>query len=260
MDAFIERLIADERGRFSADDYRGLPGAAPFTLVEGREPVIVSAPHAVTHLRGGRVKASEDFTGPIALALARATGAHAIVATRYDGVDPNFDPYEESAYKQALVGCVGRQGVRLVIDVHGMMSASPALIALGTGEGANVEAWPEIAEAAAGIMEERLSSFAEKLGKAIAVDGRYAARGPNTVCSTVARQCGVAALQVELSTWLRFPGGPRGHKPAGERSPFPADALASELSARANPDPAAVEAAVGAIADIIRLAASGARE
>ena len=251
MASLVERLIESERTRFSANEYRGLAAAPAFTLVEGDIPVLVSAPHAVTHMREGRIKASEDFTGPIALEIACMTGAHAVVATRFDEADPNFDPFEKSAYKQALVDCVLCHGVKLVLDIHGMMAASPAIIAVGTGDGANVSSWPEAAKLAESIIEERLGPFARKHGKEIAVDERFASRGANTVSSTVARECGVAALQVELSTILRFPGGPAGHKPAGEKSPFSGSALERELSARTNPDPAAVEAAIDALANII---------
>ena len=248
----IERLVESERTRFSVDEYRGLPDAPPFTFVEGETAALVSAPHAVTHMREGRIKASEDFTGPIALEVARVTGAHAIIATRFDGSDPNFDPIETSAYKQALVEFVRRHGIGLVLDIHGMMTASPAIIALGTGDGANVVAHPEIADCASSIIRSRLANVAEKYGKQIAIDGRYAARDANTICATVARTCGIAALQIELSTLLRFPGGIYGRTPPGERNPFPHTALGAELSARKNPDPAAVTATVSALAEIIR--------
>ena len=253
METLIERLVESERTRFSANEYRGLPDAPPFSFVEGSIAALVSAPHAVTHMRDGRIKASEDFTGPLTLELARLTGAHAIVATRFDSCDPNFDPLETSAYKQALVSYVQSHDIRLVLDIHGMITASPAIIALGTGDGANVTARPEVAGLAAGIIESKLAPVAEKSGKEIAIDGYYAARDANTVSATVARSCGIAALQVELSTLLRYPGGIVGHKPSGERNPFPAAAIAPELSARANPDPGAVALTVAALADIVKL-------
>ena len=254
MDMFFDRLIQCEKTRFTANEYRGRADAPPFTIVEGSIPVLVSAPHAVTHFREGRVKASEDFTGPIALELARATGAHAIVATRFDGADPNADPFEASAYKQALAEQVGRFGIELVLDIHGMVTASPAIIAVGTGDGANISRWPELGGLVMEIVESRLAPFAERYGKQIVFDGRYAARDENTVAATTARLCGVAALQVELSTLLRYPGGIMGRTPRGEPSPFSRSALSAELSARLNPDRAAVDAAFEALEAIVRLA------
>ena len=256
MKPSIKRLVECERVRFSINEYRGLSDAPPFTIAKGTVPALVSAPHAVTHTRNGRIKASEDFTGPIVLEVAKATGAHAIVATRFDESDANHDPLELSAYKQSAVDCVRQHDIKLVIDVHGMVTASPAIIALGTGDGANVAAWPEVATLAAGIIEDHVAPFARKHDKPIVCDGRYAAREENTLAATIARHCGVAALQIELSTLLRFPGGIKGHTPPGECNPFPKPALAPELSARANPDPAAVEAAIATLADIVRLACS----
>ena len=92
-----------ELGRFSVNSYRGLPDALPFSVIEGELPAIISAPHAVSQLREGRVKPSDDFTGAMALTVAELSGASAIVASRYDDCDPNWDPFKTCAYKQALV-------------------------------------------------------------------------------------------------------------------------------------------------------------
>lgn len=253
MESLVERLVESERTRFSVNEYRGLPDAPPFAFEKGSIPALVSAPHAVTHMRKGRIKASEDFTGPLAFELARITGAHALVATRFAESDPNFDPLDTCPYKQALVDYVKQHEIELVIDIHGMAAASPAIIALGTGDGANVVAQPEIATLATDIIENRLAHVAEKYGKEIAVDGYYAAREPNTVSATIARACGIATLQIELSTLLRFPGGIIGHTPPGERNPFPKPALGPELSARANPDLAAVATTITTLAEIVQL-------
>lgn len=113
-----------ESTRFSCNSYRGLPDAPAFEIVAGDLPVVVSAPHAVTHEREGRVKPSDDYTGAMALVLAHWTGCHAIVASRFDGCDPNWDPIEGSAYKQALVAHVLKAGVRFCLDAwHGVRIA-----------------------------------------------------------------------------------------------------------------------------------------
>jgi len=75
-------MLEAELQRFSVNDYRGLPDASAFSVVEGTLPVVVSAPHAVSQLREGRVKSSEDFTGALALAVAELSGARC--QPRYD--------------------------------------------------------------------------------------------------------------------------------------------------------------------------------
>ena len=70
MQDVVAYMMETELGRFSVNDYRGLPDAPPYVVVEGELPVAVSAPHAVSQLREGRVKPSDDFTGALALAVA----------------------------------------------------------------------------------------------------------------------------------------------------------------------------------------------
>lgn len=244
---WLERVEAEN---FSCNSYHGLPEAPAFTITPGELPVIVSAPHAVSHLRDGHVKPSDDFTGAIALALARESGCHAIVARRFDDCDPNWDPLERSAYKQALVAHVRECDIRACIDVHGMVSAWPALVAIGTADGATVVARPELRDLVAGIMRDRLGAYIKRYDKQIVVDGELAARNPNTVSQTVARECGIPCVQIELSTLLRVPrtvgGIPRGEKLPAKRY------LSYERSARSHPDPEAVLATIDALVEVVR--------
>ncbi len=95
-----------------------------------------------------------------------------------------------------------------------------------------------------GIVEALLTPFAKKYGKHIVLDGRYAARAENTVAATVARSCGVAALQIELSTLLRYLGGIMGRTPRSEVNPFPGIRLVDKL-------PAPQDAARGQVAHVL---------
>ena len=247
-----ETISKLERDLFSVNDYRGRADAPAFETVEGTLPALVSAPHAVTHLRDGRIKPSEDGTGAIALVLAQLAGCHAFVATRYDDCDPNWDPYERSAYKQALVAYVQERGISLVVDVHGMVAASSAAIAIGTADGRTVKAWPEIEARACELFEKHVGPYAQAQGKPIVLNGRYAARGENSIASTVARECGIAVLQVELSTPYRVPFGRPARIPKDEPPAFAPKALSVELRTRRyelNPD--AVEATLRALAELL---------
>ncbi len=250
MDPRIEKLVDCELGRFSVNDYRGLPEAGEFEIVEGSVPVLVSAPHAVTHIRNGKVKPSEDYTGAIALAVAQASGCHALVATRTGEGDPNCDALQESAYKQALCACVAEQGITCVLDVHGMVAASPALVAVGSADGLTVEARPGLDEWVVDSLRSRLQPWCERYGKPVVLNGQYGARGGNTVARTVARECGVPALQIEVATQLRVPARRGGHVPKGERIPFTDQQLPVELATRANADPAAVLALIDALSEV----------
>lgn len=253
----IEKLVECEFERFTPNFYRGRSEAPEFEFLEGPADVLVSAPHAVTHVRRGEVKPSEDFTGTIALTAARFAGCHAVVATRTGPGDPNWDPLEGSAYKQALCAHVREKGIRFVLDLHGMVAASEALIALGSADGETVGAVPGLDERVADLLRQRLAPWTERYGKPIVLNGRLGARGENTIARTVARECGIPALQVEVATQLRVPvrfNGrvPKGERPPkGERIPFSGTQLPIEIAARQAADPAAVSALVDALVEVL---------
>lgn len=257
MNALIAHMLEAELQRFSVNDYRGLADAPAFSVVKGVLPVVVSAPHAVSQLREGRVKPSDDFTGALALAVAELSGASSIVASRYDACDPNWDPYERCAYKQVLAGMVRELGAVAVIDLHGVPAAAPDAIEIGSADGFTVQAVPGADEFACRLLRDGLGKHLEKRGKTVSLNARHAARSPNTVAHAIARECGIAALQVELSTPFRVPCHVEGHVPPGEEIPFTSSQLPVELEARRNPDPACVEATACALADLSRILAEG---
>lgn len=252
MGDLVEWMTDLEYEQFSAGEYRGLPDAPAFRIVEGDLPVVISAPHAVSQLREGKVKPSDDFTGPLALAAAEIAGCHAIVATRFDGGDPNWDPLNRCPYKQALVDHVKRRGIVAVLDVHGVPAASPFAIEIGSADGVSVLARPGVDEHVCSLLRDDLAPYLEKHQREIILNGAHAARGRNTVTSTVSRECGVVALQLEVSTPFRVPCGRKGHTPAGEAVPFTDAQLPYEIAVRRKPDPACVEATAHAIARIAR--------
>ena len=252
MDNIIEQMIDLEYGQFSVSEYRGLPDAPAFRIVEGALPVIISAPHAVSQLREGKVKPSDDYTGPLALAAAEIAGCHAIVATRYAEGDPNWDPLDCCPYKQALIDYVAKHQIAAVLDVHGVPAASPFAIEIGSADGLSVKVRPGIDERVCSLFRDDLAPYLEKHQREIILNGAHAARGYNTVTNTVSRECGIVALQIEVSTPFRVPCGRRGHTPAGEAIPFSKDQLPLEIATRRKPDPTCVEATARAIAHVAR--------
>lgn len=245
-----KRITDLEAERFSVNDYRGLADASPFELRAGNLPVAISAPHAVSQMRAGAVKPSDDFTGPIALVVSELADCHAIVATRFDENDPNWDPMEQCRYKQALASMVRELGLVAVIDVHGVPSASPYAIEIGSADGLSVSVMPGADKLAKRLFNEELAPFLAKYGKTVALNESHAARGANTVTNAISRNCGIAALQLELATPFRVPRNIGGHTPKGEVPPFSETQLPLEISSRRNPDPACVETTVRAIAHL----------
>ena len=247
----IDDLVTCEFERFSANDYRGLPAAPEFEIRSGEVPALVSAPHAVTHVRDGKIKPSEDFTGAIAMAVAKRANCHSMVATRTGAGDPNWDALEASPYKQALCEYVKANGIGLVLDVHGMVAASQALVAVGSADGETVAQAPGLDERAADMLRDRLGEWTTRFDKPIVLNGYYAARGQSTIARTVARECGIPALQIEVATQLRVPTRRGKGAPKGEPIPFSGKQLPVEIAARRTADPAAVEGLIDALCAIV---------
>ncbi len=172
--------------------------AESFEMYEGSGSVLLSAPHAVTQLRGGTPKCAERYAGALAYLLGAELGVHRILKTRDVGDDANYDP--QSPYRDALCDMLRRTGAKYVLDLHQLRRDRPMSLCIGTGHGRNISRDP----LAADIVRE---SFAAHGLEPITVDTPFAAAKPATVCATAA-SAGACALQLELNTRLLQPDSP----------------------------------------------------
>ena len=119
-------------------------------VVEGTVPVLISVPHAVPHMRDGRMKSDEVNTDMIAMAVQDNTGCHLFVNAGVEG-DPNYD--DPNVYKGRLLEYVQTHGVAMVIDLHGASQEREFDFELGTGKSDNVAEFPECAKLFASLPE-----------------------------------------------------------------------------------------------------------
>lgn len=168
-----------------------------FELLDGKGSVMLSAPHAMLQTRNGSIKCAERFTGMLCRLIHERIGCPVIYKTRHLRDDANFDPVSD--YRAALCRYVKAHNVQLVIDLHQMKPERSTDVCIGTGRGRNLLGHKELTHA--------FTECFRVLGiKHIAVDDPFDARGVNTVCATVATQCNVPAVQLELSTRLLMSG------------------------------------------------------
>ena len=146
--------------------------------------VVVTAPHAVEHLRGGEVKRADMWTGGLALLLAQRSGAGAVVELSRDG-DPSWQAHHP--FKDAVAAL----DPDVVLDLHAMRSKDH-VVELGTGEAAGAHPTP-----LALLVRDAL----EDAGVATLTDHRFPARGHATLTQW-ARHRGVDAVQLEVSVQL----------------------------------------------------------
>lgn len=180
------KLWLESEQVFSASQYAGLE--EPRIVQESRTGILISAPHAVTHIRDGKKKRADRGTGGLAIALGMLTKAGYVVETSGTG-DPAWDtshPFKETVQKLAPL---------LIIDVHGMKKNPYVDIDLGRGR-------------LFGDVEDQLVRSFQLLGEErnirVGIDAVFDASRQSTVTSWAQAQ-GIKAFQVEIGADLRPP-------------------------------------------------------
>ena len=113
MDAILQDIRDKE---FSLIDYNK-EGEDYFEIIEGRIPVLLSAPHGAKHYRNGSFKEEDEYTASLAIKLGEITGAYVIFVKNRTREDPNYDI--RARYKDEMKKLVDEKGVRFVADLHG---------------------------------------------------------------------------------------------------------------------------------------------
>lgn len=178
-----------------------------FDIVRGKVPVLVSAPHACRHNRGGVEKMQEEYTGALAIYLARVCDCYAIVTRYKTREDPNWDTYSD--YKNAIGRLQSEIGFRFIVDLHGMTNRYHMGVALGTIKENSCSAdtvLPHFIDAGFQLTKEHeLTPDAKTAWRRVVVDHPKFTGG--VVNHTVTRygsvELGVPSVQIELSSQVR---------------------------------------------------------
>lgn len=191
-----EEAVSVERVHFFKTDKRVNPRQEePFWIALGELPVLLSAPHAVRHLRQKKIKMSDQFTGSIVYLLHQMTGCHAITTTKLYGGDPNSD--NPCIYKEKIVEICDRKKVKFVLDIHGAARERNFDVDFGTNGGETLLSEERMVE----MLEHNFQDF----GLNRISHDYFAARAPNTIANFVARELKIPAVQVEINNQYRVP-------------------------------------------------------
>lgn len=121
MEELIRKIETLEKKIFDAN----------FTIIKGKIPVLLSAPHTMKQVReDGSIKSSEPYTKALALFLQERLDCSCIIKNNDTGIDSNSDLYEE--YKTELVRFIKNNNIRLVLDLHGASKNREFAVELGT--------------------------------------------------------------------------------------------------------------------------------
>lgn len=165
------------------------------TVLRGKRPVILSAPHAFPVFRK-KGKYADQGTGELGVLLHRLTDATVIYTSGDPPCDPNND--DENAYKKALSTLINEIKPRLVIDLHRAHQSRPFDIDYGTLHGLSCQR-STLNKITACLREEGLNNFSSNVFSA----------SKNLTVTKWAYRHRIEAFQLEInSTWLDFNGDP----------------------------------------------------
>ena len=164
-----------------------------FVLLPGRGKVLLSAPHAVLQTRNERVKYAERFTGMLCLLLNEHFGFPVIYKSRHLQDDANHDAVSD--YRNALCEHIKQTDIQCLLDLHQLAPEREMDLCICTGKGQNLRGHQPIVS----IVEQ---GFRKHGLPSITIDDPFDASNPCTVSATVARECGIPAVQLEINTRL----------------------------------------------------------
>lgn len=197
-----EQAVSIERVHFYKTDRSIDPRReSPLRFFPGKIPVLVSAPHAVRHLRQKKIKKSDEYTGAIAYLLNELTGCHSLAVAKLYGGDPNFD--DPCLYKNYLQEVCQQNKIKFVIDLHGAARDHDFDVDLGTAKGKSLLGKDKLLE--------NISEVFVLGGLGRVSQNHFPAISPNNITNFVARDLAIPAIQVEVNRKYRVPAqNPRG--------------------------------------------------
>ena len=172
------------------------PGSEDSIYLEGRFPVIVTAPHATAHVRMGKLKRQEFYTGALTALLHNALGCHALYTNALYDIDPNYS--DDSPFKERLSEILEGSDIKLLIDLH------------GTGPGRKADIFPGMGERREFLLGNQnyldaLANASANHGITIGGEDVFPAAKQLTVSKYAARKLGVPSIQLEIVRELRKP-------------------------------------------------------
>jgi hypothetical protein len=175
---------------FAANSNRG-PKEGPRWIIDWRGPLVVSAVHAVDHVRDGRSKSTDAGTGGLALALSSVVGCSKIAVTRSVPMmgDANWDEYHPLKAQLEKLRHIDEHTV--FIDLHGMKDGHGADVIIGCGVGSP----------SSNALAHRIATHLEAARVKTDPDGGrrgFGATKAGTMTSW-AQRLGATAIQVEIS-------------------------------------------------------------
>ena len=114
-----EVMIKKFDKKFQANNFNGEIDKKDksYQYLQGKVPVLISAPHSVKQIRNGKEKLWDGFTGALSQVLYATTNCHTIYKKYNDGTDANYD-LKDNGYKDKVLKIIKEHKIKIFIDLH----------------------------------------------------------------------------------------------------------------------------------------------
>ena len=195
----LVRRWAELNAPFASNSNRG-PKEGQRWIVDWHGPLVVSAVHAVDHVRDNRWKHADAGTGGLAMALSEIVGCSKIAVTRSVPMmgDANWDSFHPLKAQLEKLGHIDEHTV--FIDLHGMKDDHGADVIIGHGTGSPSSI----------ALAQRVAAHLEAAKVATDPDGGRRGFGASraTTMTSWAQGLGATAIQVEIARSFRATQSP----------------------------------------------------
>lgn len=165
-----------------------------FKYIKGKEKIILSAPHSVSHFRKGKIKAKDSHTGTIAILLQNALNCNCIYKTKNCNDDANYD-IENNLYKNELIEIINKNQIKFLLDIHGAKEGQGFDIDVGTSNYNNLNNKKDYAS--------QIVKLGKKYNLNVTIDKVFKASTLHTIANSINAQTKVPCMQIEISKKYR---------------------------------------------------------
>lgn len=166
-----------------------------FEIINGKEKIILSAPHNVKHVREKSVRPRETKTGTMVKVLSKKYKTFGIYKNSKDcNNDANWD--KKCEYKEYIKNIVKKEKIKALIDFHGMAAHREQDICIGINSGKNIHGNYDIVNGMVDIFH--------KYGfKNVTIDIPFNAGYEYCVSNYIAKECNILTFQIEINLKYR---------------------------------------------------------
>ena len=166
-----------------------------FKTINGKIPILISAPHSVRQIRNGKLKGKDLCTGAIAIILQKETDCYCIYKTKNNNDDANYD-IENNPYKQEILKIINENQIKLLLDIHGASDKHGFGVDIATGEKENLNNNEYLLK----LLEETLKKHDIEN---VEIDTIFKAKSIHTICRTIYKKTSIPCIEIEIAKKYR---------------------------------------------------------